>query len=227
VITLFAGLPPPGRPVAEWDALTGAEDSRGRARARREEDRRALAVLGSQGVRLELLDAPYRATDVDPADVVPLLVPLTAQASAVWLPAAVGAHPDHVLTRTVGLLVAERAGVPVELYADLPYAFLDGWPADVLTADGGPDRAPADPLSSWPAEATVVQEVSAQLARRVGLTRRVHHLDRAALERKRAAVAAYDTQVPLLDQQCGGRLRRGEDLAVEVAWELRTVGAGP
>jgi hypothetical protein len=52
----------------------------------------------------------------------------------------------------------------------------------------------------------------------------VHRLDPRALERKRSAVAAYESQVPLLDQQCGGRLRGGDDLGVEVAWVLGTVG---
>jgi hypothetical protein len=55
----------------------------------------------------------------------------------------------------------------------------------------------------------------------------VFRLDPDARDLKRSAVAAYDSQLPVLDDQCRGRLRSGDDLGVEVAWELGTVGGGP
>ena len=223
VVTLFAGRPPRGT-LAEWDVRTGATDSSERIAARWEEDRRALALLGARGVRLPLLCAQYREAAPDPPATVRLLAPFAASADALWLPAAVGAHPDHVFTRDVGLELAEHAGVPVQLYADLPYSFLDGWPDVVRRA------APATPVettSGWLAEAALVAEVAARVRWPVSLTRRVFLLDPAARDLKRSAVAAYASQLEVLDGQCAGRLRRGDDLALEVAWEVGTVGRGP
>jgi len=219
VVTLFAGVPTPGS-LGEWDARTGAEDSSERIVARHEEDRRALALVGAEGIRLPLLCNQYRGAAPDRSAAVRLLAPLVASVDTLWLPAAVGAHPDHVFTRDVGLELAEHVSVPVQLYADLPYAFLDGWPDAVRRAA---PAVPAEATSAWPPEAALVGEVAARARRLLSLTRRVFRLDTAALTRKRSAIAAYASQLPVLDGQCGGRLRRGEDLATEVAWELGTV----
>jgi LmbE family N-acetylglucosaminyl deacetylase len=219
VVTLFAGRPPGGT-LAAWDALTGAEDSAERVDLRWEEDRRALALVGAQGVRLPLLDDQYRTTAPDPATVLPLLAPVVDRARALWLPAAVGSHPDHCLTRAVGLLLAQDTGLPTHLYADLPYAFPDGWPVEVTS---GRSTRPVSPDTTWPAEATLLREATALLPRPATLVRRVFRLSPRATALKRAAVAAYASQVPVLDEHCRGRLRGGRDLGVEVAWDLVTV----
>ena len=60
-------------------------------------------------------------------------------ADEVWLPAAIGRHPDHVLARDAGLRAAAAVGHDdVVLYADFPYVISYGWPSWL-------SRQPADP----------------------------------------------------------------------------------
>jgi LmbE family N-acetylglucosaminyl deacetylase len=113
--------------------------SEGREYARRrDEDRRALEVLGAEVMHLGLFDAPERLglapshrTLVEDAvvsasdealvrDAVRVAVGRT-QPAEIWAPLGVGGHVDH---RVVHAAVRERAGLV--LYEDRPYAFLAG-----------------------------------------------------------------------------------------------------
>ena len=80
-------------------------------------------------INLPLLDSQYRTGSSQPslAEIDGHLAREVPAASRVYAPAAIGAHPDHRLTR----LYARRlpaAGLPVTLYAELPYCVLHGWP---------------------------------------------------------------------------------------------------
>jgi len=62
VVTVFAGMPPPGVPVPEWDAACGFASAPMAIATRREEDRAALAMLGARPLWLEFLDSQYAAS---------------------------------------------------------------------------------------------------------------------------------------------------------------------
>ncbi|WP_026370513.1 PIG-L deacetylase family protein [Kallotenue papyrolyticum] len=140
VVTLCAGDPPPEAALSPfarylhraWDL--GAQPMQ----RRRAEDARALAILGCDGLQLELLDAPYRCArygegdgwrgTIDPDDPLPaasraLLEQLYAHQppAMFYVPLGVGNHVDHQIVCAAGLALHER-GAPVVWYEDLPYA---------------------------------------------------------------------------------------------------------
>jgi LmbE family N-acetylglucosaminyl deacetylase len=113
--------------------------SEGRDHARRrEEDRRAVELLGAEVMHLGLFDAPerlglersHRALVEEPVvspsdealvrDAVRTAVGRT-QPAEIWAPLGVGGHVDH---RVVHAALRDRAGLV--LYEDRPYAFLAG-----------------------------------------------------------------------------------------------------
>jgi hypothetical protein len=142
VANLFAGAPPPGgRGV--WEALIGVADSRERARERVSEDARALARAGREAVNMPLLDVQFRRQSSDRLDLGELDRALADEvapsASRVYVPAGIGAHRDHLLARRYGRALL-RAGMPVTLYAELPYCTFHGWPSWVNGGNPAPRR---------------------------------------------------------------------------------------
>ncbi|HEY0738590.1 MAG TPA: PIG-L family deacetylase [Herpetosiphonaceae bacterium] len=140
VVTICAGSPGAGAelsPFAQYlhDAWSLGDDPIAR---RREEDRRALAVLGCDVLHLDLLDAPYRVTAYgerdavfgvvaanDPlADELPaILAQLRAQQpqARFYVPLGVGSHVDHQLVCAAGIDLQEQ-GANLAWYEDAPYA---------------------------------------------------------------------------------------------------------
>jgi hypothetical protein len=209
IVNVFAGVPPPGW-VAEWDAITGASDSAERARERLDEDRRALAHAGREAVNLDLLDAQYRGGSRPPtlAQIDAELIAHVPRASRVLVPAGIGGHADHLLVRSYGRTLL-RAGLPVVLYAELPYCVLHGWPAWV----GGAGSA-GDAEAHWRSCLQGVAELPPLEQARV------QRLDEQAAAAKLTAMRSYVTQLPHLSY---GEDRRLEDPAIhgiEVSWEL-------
>ncbi len=105
---------------------------------RREEDERALALLGCDGLHLDQLDAPYRLATYGaraaifdrPVPDDPLgpatrriLLQLQAQqpSARLYLPLGVGWHVDHQILCAEGLALHDR-GANVAWYEDAPYA---------------------------------------------------------------------------------------------------------
>ncbi|HEY3903015.1 MAG TPA: PIG-L family deacetylase [Streptosporangiaceae bacterium] len=132
VLTVFAGMPPPEIELASWDELTGARDSARRQAERLGEDAEAMRLLSACGRYLDLLDSQYR-----PAGQAPDLDRIAesiagyfgGDSTQAWIPAAIGAHPDHVLARDAALRAALIAGLPeIVLYADFPYLLSFGLP---------------------------------------------------------------------------------------------------
>jgi hypothetical protein len=143
VVNVFAGVPPPGR-RGTWEQVLGVADTAERARRRIAEDARALSLAGREPVNLPLLDSrrgalPSAATleDLDRELAVHI-----QRASRVYVPAGIGAHLDHRLVRRYGRALL-RAGMPVALYAELPYCVFHGWPAWV-TREAQDDQRDAD-----------------------------------------------------------------------------------
>jgi LmbE family N-acetylglucosaminyl deacetylase len=120
VVTLFAGLPSAAAKVAPWDRASGVTDPAEHVLRRRREDEAALGLCGARFVHCDFLDDQYRDWARPRRALIERLEELTKDAEEVWVPAGIGAHPDHVLAAEAAL--SATAGRRRVLYADLPYA---------------------------------------------------------------------------------------------------------
>lgn len=123
VVTVFAGRPPAGQPLTEWDARCGFRDGDDVVEVRRAEDRAALSRVGARPVWLDYLDAQYgaRPRDTELADRLRDVLrrwPATTVAFPLGL-----FHEDHVqLHRVARSLAADPApGRRWICYADALY----------------------------------------------------------------------------------------------------------
>jgi len=141
VVNLFAGIPAAGQ-SGPWEALIGVQDSAERKRARMAEDVLSLARAGRAPINLALLDAQHRSrTDGSPSarEIDRALTSEVQSASRVYVPAGIGSHVDHLIARRYGRMLL-RAGMPVTLYADLPYCTFHGWPPWVDGSEAASNR---------------------------------------------------------------------------------------
>lgn len=181
VVTVFAGLPDPGRPTGDWEVACGVPDPRGLAVLRRAEDTAALASCGAGWAHLDHVDSAHRPPGSVHRSVVADLATRCRDADEVWLPAAIGGHPDHLAAARAGLEAA--GGRRVVMYADQPYT-AHWYPPP---ANGGQDDPEA--LRRWLAAlvgASLYTPAEQPRARR---------LDPGALAGKRAALRCYITQL--------------------------------
>jgi LmbE family N-acetylglucosaminyl deacetylase len=212
-VNVFAKAPPAGR-VTPYDRVCGALDSAAHVRERIAEDKAALAAAGRTPVNLPFLDRQYRppwntpslkAVDSALAQAVPRVARLYAPAGLGFAP-----HPDHGVARALALAAA-RSGLPVSLYADLPYAAAFGWPHWVT------ETAPEPPLDVNAYWQRFERDVPA-----IGSLRsaRVVRLAQDEAERKLAAMRMYRTQFGALDGGPIGVLRNPLIHSFEVFWEV-------
>jgi len=198
--------------AAAWDVMTGASDSASRVHERIEEDALALALAGRTPRNLANLDAQYRSrlgrVRLDTLD--SQLAATVTGVSRVHATAGIGGHRDHALVRDYACLLA-RSGIPVTLYADLPYCILHGWPHWV---DGRERDARRDVDRYW---LSFLAAVPGMPALRSG---RVERLDDAAAAAKLAAMRCYATQFACLDYGGRGLLADPEIHRFEVSWEI-------
>ncbi len=229
IVTLFAGIP-------DYDNLSdfarfqhnwwgNPDDPIGQ---RRQEDERACQILGADWQHLDGLDAIYRRdpatghtlynSDDDifgplhPADVLRAhalteswLQQLPMTDAWIYAPLAAGNHVDHQLTRHAAIRLAQR-GFRVAFYEDFPYVF----EAETLV------RALArEAPGGW-------------RARTVSLTEE-------ALERKKAAIACYASQNPVIFRHGPGMPEQvtsyawsvGNHSPAERVWELVLPNSSP
>ncbi len=217
VVNVFAGIPAPGR-LTIWDATTGASDSAQRARERIAEDALAQARAGRTPLNLGFLDAQYRGPPPAPGleQLDRALTSEAPSASRVYVPAGLGGHVDHLLTRRYGRMLS-RAGMPVELYADLPYCVLHGWPAWV---DGREPEVNRNVDAFW---SSFLEDVPEMPPLRLA---QVERLDDSAAAAKLEAMSCYRTQLPCLSYGARGLLSDPEIHRFEVRWELSREGFG-
>ena len=213
VVNVFDAAPPPGT-LAFWDRLAGAHDSAALVAERIAEDRAALALAGREPASGGLRADPYRTAREAPT-LTALDTAITAAcggaASLLLAPAAVGTpHPDHLLVREYALAAAQ-AGLPVELYADAPYATVYGWPAWV-TGDAADPRLDVD--AYWRASGADLPDVLRRERARVVA------LDAPARRAKLVAMRAYRTQFPMLDRGPIGQLSNERVHGFEVFWPV-------
>ncbi len=212
VVNVFAGVPTPGGIRGAWDAITGARDSAERARERIAEDAGALARAGRTATALDFLDAQYRPPPRAPRleDLDRALAGSVQRAARVYVPAGLGGHPDHMLVRRYGRMLS-RAGMPVTLYADLPYCAIHGWPHWVDGTEPDPHR---NIDAFWMSFLEKVPEM------RELRSARVERLDDQAAAAKLEAMRCYVTQLPALDYGARGVLVDPAIHRFEVSWEL-------
>jgi LmbE family N-acetylglucosaminyl deacetylase len=123
VLTVFAGDPSSGAPAGSWDRRTGFATAGEAARARREEDSAACAILGATPQWLPFADAQYDEQPDDDA-VWERVAAACAGADRVLVPGFPLRHPDHARLHR---LVRERGlPAPVDVYVEQPYAFRAG-----------------------------------------------------------------------------------------------------
>ena len=210
VVNLFAGVPS-GIGVTLWDSITGARDSAERVRERIAEDRAALAVAGRAPVNLEFLDHQYRRSPEPGLKLLDAAISSAAPAaSRVFAPAGIGSHPDHRLARRYARLLA-RAGVPVTLYAELPYCVMHGWPEWVDGREPDPCRNVDAFWTSFFAGVPELGDVRSA---------RVERLDDARAAAKLKAMRTYATQYAALGYGARGLLDDPEIHRYEVFWDL-------
>lgn len=207
VVTVFTASPPDTLECTLWDELTGATSSRERVLERRREDISALAHFRIVPIHLEILEPQYRNQPCSIDDLLPL-VSIVSQYKEVWLPAGIGLHPDHVLTRQACLSC--QSDQIVRLYADLPYAVRFGWPG-WLTGATPTEFVDVDRWYDAQFRSTKLDQV------RVISTR---SLDDREQDLKRRAMAEYATQIPALMEGYNRRLRDSAVLRHELFWTL-------
>jgi LmbE family N-acetylglucosaminyl deacetylase len=201
VVNVFAGVPAAGS-VSYYERLAGARDSAEHVRRRLAEDREALALAGRAAVGLGFLARTHRRGRPEPSfRALDARIAAQGPVSAVYAPAALGAaHPDHELVRSYALALA-RQGVPVRLFADVPYSVVYGLPAWVT---GGEPESGLDVDAYWGDGS----RESAEVVR----------LDPAAAAAKLAAMRTYRSEFAVLDR---GPLRQLSNPAIhgfEVFW---------
>ncbi|UUX95066.1 PIG-L deacetylase family protein [Aquabacterium sp. J223] len=127
VVTVFAGVPDAPGPPTDWDRRCGFDDAADAMAQRREEDRRALVVLGARPCWLPFLDSQYGHTPTTTA-VAEALVTLAAEFGADTLVLPMGLfHSDHRLLHHAALQVlARRPALRALAYEDVPYRAIRG-----------------------------------------------------------------------------------------------------
>jgi LmbE family N-acetylglucosaminyl deacetylase len=124
ILTVFSDIPSSTAAASEWDTQCGFATEGEAATARRQEDRRACAVLGAQPRWLDFGAECYERRG-DDADIHTAVTSAIRGADAVLVPGFPLAHADH--ERLSKLLLANGIDCPrIGLYAEQPYTFIQG-----------------------------------------------------------------------------------------------------
>jgi LmbE family N-acetylglucosaminyl deacetylase len=131
LITIFAGDPDSTRPASPWDRRFGFRLAGEAARARREEDSRACAVLGARPIWLPFDDQYGRPAEDD--ELWMSIQRAVGPADSVLVPGFPLEHTDHLRLARVTLARGFSA-THVGLYVEQPYAAVRGEPPGVPPA---------------------------------------------------------------------------------------------
>ena len=127
VVTIFAGRPPVGSALTDWDAAAGFTPRDDVIAARRTEDRSALTLLGATPLWLDFRDAQYGPSP-DAAEIGRSLAALVAKLRPRTLVLPLGLfHSDHDLAHRATIPLVDRAVARAILwYEDAIYRRLPG-----------------------------------------------------------------------------------------------------
>jgi LmbE family N-acetylglucosaminyl deacetylase len=171
-------------------------------RRRLAEDREALALAGRRPVNLPFLARSHRRWRPEPSlEALDRALAAAGAVGCVYAPAALGLpHPDHTLVGAYALALAGQ-GMPVRLYADVPYSVLYGWPGWVT----GEARNPRLDIDAFWVDRS---RHGAEVVR----------LDAAAAAAKLAAMRTYRSEFAVLDRGPLGQLSNPAIHGYEVFW---------
>lgn len=125
VLTVFAGDPPPGQPLTDWDRDCGFTPTDAVMQRRREEDAAALSLLRAIPTWLEMLDAQYGPTPPIAAITRALQREIERIApESVFFPLGLF-HSDHEAVHEAVLRCATRGRYATYAYEDALYRRLD------------------------------------------------------------------------------------------------------
>jgi len=135
VATVFAGIPTGVAAVTTWDASSGFTGAQEAMTMRREEDRRALAILKAQPIWLDFLDSQYGDTPSVDALATAIGTLLESRApDTVLFPAGLF-HSDHVLVHRAALrLLPDYPQASWLMYEEALYRRIPGMLQERLAA---------------------------------------------------------------------------------------------
>lgn len=202
VLTVFAGTPPDGGMLTDWDSRSGFISAREAIAARREEDAAAMSRLGAEPVWLDFLDSQYG--DTPSADAIAEAIHRVVRGVAprtVLLPAGLF-HSDHALAHEAALQLRAqlRTRLPEldwRMYEDAHYRRIAGF---------------------------LQRRLARLLEQGVQATPLAHQTDAAAAQVKEAAIGCYASQLRAL----AAKVRDGhaDAFAPEGYWRLEDLPAG-
>ncbi|HHL4083318.1 PIG-L deacetylase family protein [Burkholderia sola] len=189
VVTVFAGIPPRGMPAPPWDRRAGFRHADEAMRARRDEDRRALALLDARPVWLDFLDDQYGIPTTSAAIAARVADVIDAQPGFGVLAPAGLFHRDHLQVQEamLSLLRDDDASHVWRFYEDIPYRRIDG--------------LMAGRVSGWRERGWLAHPVTAPAGS-----------GSDGVAAKAAAVDAYASQVTLLEPHMRAALRESETI---------------
>ena len=124
LVTVFAGDPKSSRPASPWDRPLGFRTAAEAARVRRDEDRRACALVGASPVWLPFDDE--HGTPPEEDELLSSIDRAVGEPDLLLVPGYPLSHRDHLrLTQTV---LERRPAGRLALYAEEPYAAVEGTP---------------------------------------------------------------------------------------------------
>ncbi|WP_181884772.1 PIG-L deacetylase family protein [Arthrobacter sp. RT-1] len=232
VITVFAGIPAPGF-VTPLDKMHGASESAAWAARRRQEDEAAISSAGCGLVHADLLDLGYRLHAVPKLravagsepdgllavgrretairiglDVIDAAIGARIERDMlVYVPAGIGAHPDHQDVARYGVDLARR-GQRVRLYADSPYYLRHGLPSWFA------------PRPNPEADEAVKAALDNLGVDEQQLSRNAVRLSEEAITAKMAAMRAYLTEFEAIDADFGGIASDADHMRYETYWAV-------
>ncbi|OXI92352.1 MULTISPECIES: PIG-L family deacetylase [Burkholderia] len=191
VVTVFAGIPPRDAPAPPWDRRAGFQRADEAVRARRDEDRRALARLDARPVWLDFLDDQYGTPAASAAIAARVAREIDAHAGFGVLAPAGLFHRDHLQVQQAALSLLDRARASHDaarvwrFYEDVPYRRIAG--------------LMARRVSGWRERGWIAHPASAPAGDRTD-----------AIAAKADAVAAYASQIALFDPHMRADLKEPE-----------------